>query len=183
MRIARIAGTAVLAGLVSLGPARATSAELTSDDGCTASGTWTNGLVVDATQKGTVTVPRSDAVQWKGSVRGAPGAYSGSVWIELPPPFGTVEIKSWKGNSTTTSNSGSEKYDIPSLVPGGVVFTVAGQHVDANGTCAGKVDLQLDGGAFGSPLTWVSLVGTLASGAGLLALLKPLFRTAVRTVK
>ena len=182
VRIVRWSTAGAVFGLLLVGSSRVATAQLTSDDGCKATATWTNGLVIDAQHTGTVTVPRSDTVQWEGSVTGPPGGYSGSVWIELPPPFGTVEIHHWAGNSSTTSNSGQEKYDLPSAVPGGVVFTVAGRHVDANGTCAGTVDLTISGGAMKSPVTWVALGGTAASGVGLAALLRPLFKAVSKGV-
>jgi hypothetical protein len=96
--------------------------------------------------------------------------------VELPPPFGTVTIHSWSGNSQKTENSGSEHYDLPSLVPGGVTFTVKGRHDDSNGHCGGSVDFKVAGGPMGSPITWVSLGGTVLTGAGGAMALRPLFR-------
>ena len=96
-------------GLLVLGSATMVGAEISGDNGCQATGSWQEaGLTVDAaTVDGVVTVPRSDTVDWQGSVAAPPGAYSGSVWVELPPPFGQVEIDAWSGDSQTTSNSGS----------------------------------------------------------------------------
>ena len=180
MWLVRWSAAGALFAVLLVGSARPATAELTGADGCKASGTWlSSGLVVDATEAGTVKVPRSDTVQWEGSVTGPPGSYHGALWIELPPPFGKVEIHSWKGTSDTTSNSGDEKYSIPSAVPAGAVFTVAGQHVDANGTCAGNVQLSIDGSPLSSPFTWVALGGTVATGAGTAALLRPLFRRVI----
>ncbi|MCB0982294.1 MAG: hypothetical protein H6513_03025 [Acidimicrobiaceae bacterium] len=167
----------LLLGAVVVGSSGPAAAQL--DGSCHASGTWQNaGLTVDAAQVGdkAVTVPRSDTVHWEGSVAGPPGEHSGSIWIELPPPFGTVEIDSWGGNGVTTSNDGFEEYDLPSLVPAGVVFTVSGEHTDANGTCTGHVNFKIDGSAVSSPLTWVSLAGTAGTGAGMFFVLRPLFR-------
>jgi hypothetical protein len=182
MRIVRWCTAGGVFGLLLVGPSRVATAQLTSDDGCKATASWTNGLVVNATQTGTVEVPRKDTIQWEGSVTGAPGPYHGSVWIELPPPFGKIELHSWKGTSSTTSNAGQEKYSIPKVVPGGAVFRVAGEHIDANGTCAGSVDLSISGGVLGSPVTWVALGGTAVSGVGLAALLRPLFKTVSKGV-
>lgn len=176
MRIVRWGAGGVLCAVMLVGSSRVATADLTSDDGCKASGSWvSSGLVVDATAKGTVTVPGKDTVQWTGSVSGPPGSYAGSMWIELPPPFGKVTIRSWKGDSQTTSNAGDEKYSLPSFVPAGAVFTVSGRHVDANGTCAGTVKLKLDGSPLSSPSTWVALGGTVVSGAGLAALIRGMF--------
>ena len=133
------------------------------------------GFTVDAaTAVGVITIPRSDTVDWQGSVTAPPGTYSGSVWVELPPPFGQVEVDSWSGDSQTTSNSGSREYDLPSLVPAGVEIVVGGEHTDDNGSCSGSVTVEIDGGPFSSPLTAVSLVGTALTGAGMAALVRPM---------
>jgi hypothetical protein len=178
MRIVRWSLAATAFGLLLVGSAPRVSAGIEGSNGCRATGTWRGaGLTVDAaTADGVIVIPRSDTVDWQGSVAAPPGTYHGSVWVELPPPFGHVVVGSWKGDSQTTSNSGAHEYDLPSLVPAGVEFTVAGEHIDQNGTCSGSVTVEVDGGAFDSPLTAVSLVGTAATGAGLAALLRPLFR-------
>ena len=168
-----------LFGLLVVGGAPAATAELEGTNGCQASGAFREGgFTVDARAVGDalVVVPRSDTVDWQGSVAAPPGAYSGSISVELPKPFGTLEIDSWAGNSQTMSNAGTHEDDLPSLVPAGVEFTVSGSHVDQNGTCSGSVRMEVEGGPFDSPLTAVSLVGTAATGAGLLALLRPLLR-------
>ena len=177
MRIMRWAAAAGAGVLLVAGSASLAGAEISGTNGCQASGTWREaGLTVDAaTATGVITIPRSDTVDWQASVAAPPGPYSGSVWVELPPPFGRVEIDSWSGDSQTTSNSGSYDYDLPSLVPAGVEIVVAGDHADANGSCSGSVSVQIDGGPFSSPLTAVSLLGTAITGVGMAALLRPLF--------
>lgn len=143
---------------------------------CTATGTFVgSGVSVDNTTTGTVTVLRSDTVDWSASVDGPPGSYQGSVWLELPWPFPSVDIDSWSGDSQTTSNAGTKSYDLPGFVPAGVEFDVAGAHTDANGTCSGSITLVVDGGPFGSPVTWASLGLSVASLLTFLWLLKPLF--------
>ena len=172
-------------GLLVAGGAPTASAQLDSTNGCQGSGVFIDGgFAVDAAAIGDelVTVPRSDTVQWQGSVAAPPGVYAGSISVELPPPFGSMEIDSWSGNSQTTSNAGVEEYDLPSLVPAGVEFKVVGAHTDVNGTCSGYVRMTVEGGAFDSPLTAISLVGTAATGAGLAALLRPLLRPVTRKV-
>ena len=170
-----VVGVAAMGALL-FGSARPASAEVSGTDGCGAKATFVNsGVTVDAaTATGVITIPRKDTVQWQAAVSAPPGDYSGSLWLELPPPFSKIELKSWSGNSATISTSGTDKYNIPSFVPGGAQLTLAGQHVDANGTCAGSVTLTLDGSPMSSPITWVSLGATAAFGAGLLVLLKPL---------
>ncbi|MDO8362833.1 MAG: hypothetical protein Q7V88_08045 [Actinomycetota bacterium] len=177
MKTIRWAATGLLFGMLVAGSGRAANAELSG--ACQASGTWrTAGISVDAAAIGTevVTIPRSDTVDWQGSVSGPPGVHHGSIWVELPPPFGSVEIDSWGGQGVTTSNSGAEEYDLPKIVPAGVEFQVVGEHVDANGTCSGSVRLRVSGGAFDSPLVYVSLLGTVGTGAGAALMLRPMFR-------
>ncbi len=179
MKAMRWTCVGLLFGTVVAGSGGRAAAHL--EGACQASGTWqAAGISVDATTIGdeVVTIPRRDTVDWQGSVSGPPGVHSGAIWLELPPPFGTVEIDSWGGSGVTTSNVGSEEYDLPKLVPAGVTFTVAGEHHDANGTCTGYVNLKIDGSPLSSPLTWVSLAGTAGTGAGAAMLLKPLLRRA-----
>ena len=90
-----------------------------------------------------------------------------------------VEVDSWSGDSQTISNAGSHAYDLPSLVPAGVEITVAGEHADETGKCTGSVKVQVEGGAFDSALTAVSLAGTALTGAGIVGALRPLFRRVV----
>ena len=164
--------------LLVLGSASLAGAEITGTNGCQASGTWREaGITIDAaTAVGVITIPRSDTVDWQASVTAPPGAYSGSVWVELPPPLGGLEIDSWSGDSQSTANSGSEEYDLPSVVPAGVEIVVAGEHTDQNGTCSGSVAVQIDGGPFSSPVAAISLAGTAITGVGMAAMLRPLFR-------
>lgn len=168
------------AGLLVAGSTGTARAQITGDS-CDGSAVWQDsGLSVDArTVTGVVTIPRSDTVAWEGSVTGPPGAYQGSIWVKLPPPFGEVEIDSWQGDSQMTSNQGVKDYDLPSYVPAGVEFTIGGRHEDANGICEGSVAVVIDGGPWSSPVTWVSLGGTAVTGGAAFALVRPLFRRAL----
>jgi hypothetical protein len=168
-------------------PAQPSQAGL--DGRCTASGDFVNGtkadgsFTLDAKEVGsqTIVIPRADTVNWSGAVDvpASPRAYSGSISVKLPPPFGEVTIHDWKGNSDRVSNSGVEDYKLPSLVPAGVTFTVSGQHVEAAATCSGTVNVKIEGGVFDSPVAPISLGLTAATGAGFLAALRPLFRKVV----
>lgn len=178
MRFMRWSFAGAVIALMLVGSPSIADAGIEGSNGCQATGTWRDGaFTVDAaTADGVITIPRSDTVNWTGSVAAPPGAYSGSVWVELPPPFGQVEVDSWSGDSQTTSNTGAHEYDLPWLVPAGVEFTVGGEHADQNGACSGSVVVEIDGGLLDSPITAVSLVGTAATGVGLAALLRPMFR-------
>lgn len=181
----RMCAAGALFGLLVAGGAPTVTAELDGPNGCQASGAFLDGgFTVDAATIGDdlVTVLRSDTVAWQGSVAAPPGEHSGSISVELPPPFGDVEIDSWSGDSQSTSNEGVREYDLPSLVPAGVEFEVVGSHTDQNGTCSGYVRMEVEGGAFDSPLTAISLVGTVATGAGLAAMLRPLLRPVPKKV-
>ena len=168
---------AVAIGFVIGGSAPHASADVPGGSGCEGSAVWLeDGLTIVAeTDGGPYTIPRSDTVAWEGSVTNAPGAYSGSVWVDLPPPFGKVEVDSWSGDSQTTSNSGTHEYDFPSLVPAGVEFTVSGEHFDENGGCSGSIALKIDGGPFDSPIAPISLGGTAVFALLTGLALKPLF--------
>ncbi|MDO8389617.1 MAG: hypothetical protein Q7V57_03935 [Actinomycetota bacterium] len=147
------------------GTANTASAQI--DGECSASGAWQdNGLKVDAQTVGddVITIPRTDTVNWEGSVSSPPGEYSGSIWLELPPPFGKLKIDDWSGNGDSTSNSGSKEYDIPKLVPAGVEFEVAGEHFADNGDCTGYVKLVIDGGLFDSFVSIIFFVLTALFG-------------------
>jgi hypothetical protein len=173
--VAPVAATCVVI-VASAGKA---SAHLESDNGCQGSGTFReDGLTVDAESIGdeVVKIPREDTVDWQGSVDAPPGAYSGTIAIDLPPPFGEAEIDSWSGESDNTANAGERDYDLPSVVPAGVEFQVVGSHTDENGSCSGFVNLEIKGGPFDSPLAPASLVGTVAAGVGLAFTVRPLFR-------
>ncbi|MGZ4740189.1 MAG: hypothetical protein ACXVLM_13355 [Ilumatobacteraceae bacterium] len=181
MSRARWLALGAVMGVVLIASAGKATATVNSSNGCQGSGVFrSTGLAVDAEAIGDklVTIPRSDTVDWKGSVDAAPGAYSGSISVDLPPPFSELRLDSWRGNSQTTANSGAKKYNLPSAVPAGVEFRVIGAHVDQNGFCNGYVNLQIDGGPFDSPVTPVSLVATAASGAGLFFVIRPLLRRA-----
>ncbi len=166
----------MVAGSVS--PASAGFTENTA--GCTASGSFREGkMTVDASTVGdrVVTVPRKDTVDWQGSVS-TTGTYSGEISIKLP--WGTKQIDSWSGNSTTTSSSNSEEYDLPKLLPGGVEFRIEGTHTVNGQTCKGYVRMKLAGKPLSSPITWVALAGTVGTGAGIGAVVWPMFRRVTR---
>jgi hypothetical protein len=177
----RTALAAVLFGGVALAAPSPARAEL--EGGCSASGQWREaGLSVDAEAVGddVVTIPRSDTVDWQGSFTGPPGEHSGSIWLELPPPFGKVEIDNWGGEGETTSNSGSEEYDLPKFVPAGVEFRVAGEHKDENGTCTGHVNMKIKGGITDSPIFYAFAVLTIVFGALLGFALIPVFQAMIK---
>lgn len=175
-----VAGAAL--SVVMAGPAVAD----VEDDGpgCEGSATFVEGTEADGSftvdvadlDDETIVVPRADTVEWEGSVLDAPGDYEGFVAVDLPAPFGTVEIASWSGDTDTTSNLGVEEYDLPWLVPAGVEVTVRAEHRDEQGTCRATVTVEIEGGPFDTPVAAVSLVGTALCGAGFLGLLRPLLR-------
>jgi len=162
-------GVAVLAGSLW---AAATPASAVVTGGCTGSGTFEKGTkargsFTESAEKippGTVIeIPLEDRVHWTGTVPvpATDRQISGYVAVKLPSPFGHVTIDSWGGQSGKNTNSGVKHYTLPSLVPRGTVFYVYGTHVDGNGaTCAGFVLIKVEGGAFGTPLTAISLALT-----------------------
>ena len=168
---------AVAIGIALVGSASPAHADIPGSSGCSGSGGWLeSGVFVQAeTNGGVYVIPRSDTVFWEGSVAGPPGIYSGSVSVDLPPPFGEVLVDDWSGDSDTTGNDGEHEYDFPSLVPAGVEFEVNGQHTDDNGGCSGTITFEIDGGPFDSPVTPISLGGTALFAVLAALALKPMF--------
>ena len=170
-----------------LSPAPAAHAGL--DGQCEGSGAFVAGtkvagpFTVDAKTIGsqTVVIARKDTVNWSGSVDVPvmPRKYSGSIKVKLPPPFGEVAIHSWSGTGDRVANNGVEEYNLPSLVPAGVTFTVSGNHVEASASCSGTVKVKIEGGVFDSPVAPISLGLTAATGLGFLAAIRPMFRKVV----
>ena len=176
---ARWLAPAAVMGIVLVASAGQAAAHVESDNGCQGSGTFREGgLFVDAEAVGDdlVTILRSDTVDWEGSVAAPPGAYSGSISIDLPPPLKGLEVDSWSGTSDNPGTSGTRDYDLPSWVPAGVEFQVVGLHDDDNGSCDGYVNLEIKGGPFDSPAAPISLAATVVAGAGLAGTIRPLFR-------
>ncbi|CAN5429341.1 hypothetical protein BH10ACT2_BH10ACT2_07360 [soil metagenome] len=181
MKIRYLSLGAVAFGFMLGGSVSQAHADVPGGSGCEGSATWRDAdlTVVAETDGGPYTIPRSDTVDWEGSVTAPPGVYNGSVWVELPPPFGHLEIDNWAGDSATTSNSGTHEYDFPSLVPAGVEFQVSGEHSDENGGCSGTIAFEIDGGPFDSPITPISLGGTAAFALLTGLALKPLFKKVI----
>jgi len=150
---------------------------------CTGSATFTPGpdgtasVAITHRNAGdrTFVIARRSSVAWQAAVPGPPGTYAGSVAVDLPAPFGSLAVKEWSGTSSDPEDEGTQRFDVPGIVPGGTTLTLDVAHRDANGTCAGSATLQIEGNALGSPATWVSLVITVVTGAGLVALAWPLF--------
>lgn len=178
--VAGVTGGIVSMALLGLVPGTApVAAEIEGDQGCQATAWFRDAdVVVDVASIGAdevVTVRRSDTVDWQASVAAPPGDHEGSVWVDLPPPLGRVEIDSWSGSTSARSSSGTEEYDLPKAVPAGVRFTVSGEHRDDQGTCTGTVTLAIEGSPWSSPVTWAGLGATAATGVGLAMAMRPVF--------
>lgn len=178
MRSRYLALGAVAIGFVLVGSASPAHADIPGSSGCEGSGLWLeDGLFVQAeTAGGVYEIPRSDTVEWEGSVAGPPGVYSGSVAIDMPPGFPDITVDDWGGDSESTGNFGAHEYDLPSVIPAGVEFDVVGVHVDENGGCSGTITFKIAGGAFDSPVTLISLGATALFAIGTAFALKPAFK-------
>ena len=181
MRVATWAAVATVATGAVWWLAAPAGADITTPPGrCEGTATFTQGLddtgpfSVDSRtlDPDTVTeVPLEDDVQWTAQLIGVAPAerpVSGYVAVDLPWPFGTVTINSCDDTTAKVQNSGTQSYDLPSLVPRSVEFQVEGEHREgANVYCSGSAKVKIEGSAFDTPLTFVSLVGLAASGVGL----------------
>jgi hypothetical protein len=186
----RLAGVALLLTVLGLLVARPAVADITEPPGvCVGTASFQTGTEADGpftvsskelTSSDVVTVPLSDTVAWTGELVGVTPAsrpVKGFVAVDLPWPFGTYTVDSWGSTSDKVASSGIHEYDLPSAIPRGVTFTVRGEHWE-NGAlfCKGTAKVQVEGGAFDTPATFVS-VGLLAlSGVGLFFAGRPSFR-------
>jgi hypothetical protein len=163
-----VVGFSVVAGAVLMtGVPPAGSAPSTVIGPCQASGTFEKGgITVDANETGVVTIPAEDTVNWTGSITGANGdvAYTGKIQLELPPPLPKINLYTWSGTTDSAQNSSDKHYDV-GFAPRGVEMKAVGSHNQGDVSCGGVVKIKLKGGAFDSPGTAVSLVGTLITGA------------------
>lgn len=164
-------GFAVVAATVLFVPGSAQAAPATLNGPCEGSGVLqSSGKEVKATEGGVVVVETSDTVAWKGSITvtgSGEQAYSGNIEVDLPPPFGSLSIDSWRGKTDSTANSGTKKYDLPGGIPTNVEFRVHGIHVQGATTCSGAVRLKIKGGALNA-YSAGSVIGTALTGFGLL---------------
>ena len=162
-------GFAVVCAAFLFMPAAADAAPTTIGGPCDGSGTLQKlGKTVEAAESGVVEIEYKDTVAWEGSITGASGeqSYSGNIEVDLPAPFGSLSIDSWKGTTDSTANSGTKDYDIPGWVPANVEFRVKGIHTQGSATCAGSVKLKLKGSALNA-FSAGSLIGTVLTGIGL----------------
>lgn len=154
-----------------LGTAGPASAKLTGP--CSGTGTFEKlGATIDPATTDKATLPASDSVAYQGSIRAADPEnrrHSGYIELKLPPPLPKVQVTDWGTESTDAiSDSGTYDYDLPFIVPRGVTLNLEGEHVDTAGTCAGSMEIEIEGGPFDAPLpTVLSLLGTVGFGAGL----------------
>ncbi|GIH03942.1 hypothetical protein Rhe02_20090 [Rhizocola hellebori] len=152
------------------------AADIVSPAGaCVASATWKTGGVSKTstalTGEDIIEIPRADTVSWQGTVVGPAAAsreVAGHVALALPPPFGSIDLGRWQGNAAEAQRSGTYTYDLPSVVPAGVVLDLRATH-DENGQrhCTAQVGVVIAGGAFDSPLIWVALAGLVLFAAAL----------------
>jgi hypothetical protein len=119
-----------------------------------------------------VIIPLDATVRWMGAVDipepPSPRDTSGTVEVELPFPFGFVQVGTWSTSGTQIDNSGTYTYDFPAILSGFEV-TVQGKHWEGtltrsgDPTCSGTVTLALEGtnpiGFIAGGLTLVSIMG------------------------
>ncbi len=170
-------GFALSVALVSIAVAQGSSASNNSvspsfTGGCTASATIAGfGGVDPAVSGGVYTVPKSGEAKYSGSVpaQGDDRTTNGNVKINLPLGLPGITVKSWSSDKTDgNSDTGTVRWDIPSIVPGNVEMTVSGFHQDEGVRCAGRIKIKLDGRGIASPIGLGTVGLTIVSLAGLI---------------
>lgn len=133
------------------------------------------GFTVDsavADRDQVIEVPRADQVAWSGRVVGPEAGterpVAGSVSLALPAPLGSLVIGDWSGTASTVENAGIQDYDVPAVVPAGVVFRLHAEHHESGALyCTATAQLRIAGSPWSSPATWVVLGLTLGLAAAL----------------
>jgi hypothetical protein len=170
----------VAAGCVLAIGAPAHAADIVTPAGaCVASATWQTGGVAKTstalTGDDVIEIPRADTVSWQGGVAGPAAGGSrdvaGRVSLALPPPFESIDLAQWQGEATEVQRSGTYTYDLPSIVPAGVLLDLHASH-DEKGQrhCTAQVAVIIAGGAFDSPLIWAALAGLVLLAAAVVLL-------------
>lgn len=173
-RLGRWVAGGALGVAVALMPATPAQADLIFPPGaCVGTAAWQDGGPnIVSTQRNpddVIEIPRKATVNWSGRVvgpkAGTERSIDGEVFIDLPPLLGGITLGRWDGQASNVDKSGAYDYDLPSIIPAGVVFTVVGEHAE-NGKlhCDGEADVMIKGGPFDSPVVWVALVGLLLTG-------------------
>lgn len=149
---------------------RPASADLTGP--CTGTGTLqSSGKTYDAKVVSSVTIPRSDDVDYKGTTTASGKRLAvGEVKLEMPPPLGDISLGDWGKDGKSTGSSGKSghyHYDFPSVIAG-IKFPISGFDDEppqgAGGPdCSGHVTISIAGT---SPVAWASLAFTVVSLAG-----------------
>lgn len=142
---------------------------------CAASAVLSNGVTVDPyASSGTYPIPIEGSADYQGAVEAdveTPRPINGEVTIRTPPGLPDVTVTDqWEWSNDASdglSDSGSVSWELPSVLPRGVPITVEGFHQDQGVRCEGSITVELEGGAFDSPLTFVSLGGTALAAIGL----------------
>jgi len=173
-RLGRWLAGAALGAAVALVPAVPAQADLIDPPGaCVGTAVWQGGgpniVSTERNPDDVIEIPRKATVNWTGHVvgpqAGTERAIDGEVFIDLPPLLGGITIDRWNGRASNVDKSGVYGYDLPSIIPAGVVFTVVGEHAENDKVhCDGEADVMIKGGPFESPLIWVALVGLLLTG-------------------
>ncbi len=139
-----------------------------------------NGAAIDpAASGGVYTAPMSGSATYSGSIAVPPEnrAHHGSVRVVTPPGIPSITLRSWEDEDTdTVADSGSVSWDLPAVLPRGIVLTVEGFHEDTGGTCEGSIKVKLEGGILDSPVGIASLAMTALTGVALGAAALPRIR-------
>ena len=151
----------IVGGLLLLAAAPA-GASLTGK--CTASGTLVTGkpskvyATYDPKVVDKATIPRKGNVEWIGGT-GVTDRRDANGEVRIKMPIGEITIGEWGKDGekvSKQSNSGTYKYDLPSVFAG-IKVPVTGEHHEPGIDCKGAVLLTVKGR---SPLAWVSVALT-----------------------
>jgi hypothetical protein len=167
MRAWRVCAAGALGALPLLflaGPAGATI------DGPCQAGGEIDGDLYNADEK-EVEIPDTGTVNWFGSIDIPPPPEEGRpiegwIKVDLPAPLPDQQIGDWENDdSTNIENSDAYDYELPGVLADamkGYDIRVYGEHYeDGTLTCSGEINVKIDGGGIGNPVTLLSIAFTV----------------------
>jgi hypothetical protein len=114
------------------------------------------------------TVPRTGNVNWQGATRQVSKNHSGSIVIKIGP--GSVPVADWGDPNDKGERRKAGRRPMPvgfaDAPPG--IYIVSGRHTGDSGTCAGSIQVTIEGDG-SAPWKPIALAGTALFGAATLA--------------
>ena len=124
-------------------------------------------------QDAKATLPREGTVRWTGSTAEPVHNHSGEIGLDLG--LDTVPIESWGSANNKDETAKSDREEIPAVLkylpPG--KYLIAGSHSGDEGSCAGEIEVTLEGGTIDTVWKVGGVALTVLMGLGLISAGRP----------